>query len=69
MAKLAKALDGLYEAVEGFVQRAFDSANDRTAALEKRVGEINERAAHWQRVEALEARVAELEAKLEEKPG
>jgi hypothetical protein len=37
---LPKLMSELYEAVEGFVQRAFDAANERTAALEKRFGEL-----------------------------
>jgi hypothetical protein len=38
--QLPKLMSELYEAVEVFVQRAFDAANERTAALEKRFGEL-----------------------------
>lgn len=62
MAKFAKLFDELHGAIEGFVQRAFDEADARTAKLEERIDEVNRRAPSWQRVEALEKRVAALEA-------
>jgi integrin beta 3 len=39
--QLHKVMSELYDAVEGFVQRAFDASNERTAALEKRVEGIS----------------------------
>ena len=37
---IGKLIDELYSAVEGFVQRAFDAANERINALERRLKEI-----------------------------
>jgi hypothetical protein len=45
--KLAALFGDLYEAVEGCVKRAFDAANERTAALEKRIVELEARATRY----------------------
>ena len=47
MGKLADAIKDLVPAVEGFVQRAFDAADARTAALEKRIAELEVRATRY----------------------